>query len=223
MRYLHQTFIVQFVLFFALVQVQNIAQADGTPGEFDFYVLALSWSPTYCDDDSVNDPQQCGTGKRLGFVLHGLWPQYEKGYPSECSTKQMPDKVKAEFPGLYPNEKLYRHEWDKHGTCSGLTPAQYLALSKTLKEAVIIPKAYRKPEKPLRVTTEEIAAAFRSVNSLEFEDTSFAVYCSDSGRFLREILVCFDRYGHPISCSSDIRRKAAKSCQQPTLLIKNVR
>ncbi|GAK51042.1 ribonuclease, T2 family [Candidatus Moduliflexus flocculans] len=204
------------------VSGQRLANGEGTPGEFDFYVLALSWSPTYCDDNGANDPQQCGIGKRFGFVLHGLWPQYEKGYPSECSSTQMPDKVTAEFPGLYPNDKLYRHEWEKHGTCSGLTPKQYLALSKTLKESVNIPKAYRKPEKPLRVTTDEIAAAFQSSNPT-FEHASFAVYCADSGRFLREILVCFDQDGRPISCSNDIRRKAAKSCQQPTLLIKNVR
>lgn len=211
-----------FLMLSMVIYGQNVANAEGTPGEFDFYVMALSWSPTYCDDESVNDPQQCATGKRLGFVLHGLWPQYGKGYPTDCSTKQMPDKVKAEFPGLYPNDKLYRHEWDKHGTCSGLTPKGYLALSKRLKEMVAIPKAYRKPDKPLRVTSNEIAAAFQRANP-QFQETSFAVYCADSGRFLREILVCFDLDGNPTSCSSEIRRKAAKSCQQPTLLIKNVR
>jgi len=219
MRHVH-LFIIEIFTLFVLMQSPHIANANGTPGEFDFYVLALSWSPTYCDE--FNDPQQCGIGKRLGFVLHGLWPQYEKGYPSDCSTKQMPDKVKAEFPGLYPNEKLYRHEWDKHGTCSGLTPTQYLALSKRLKEAVSIPKAYRKPDKPLRVTAEEIAAAFQRSNPT-FELASFAIYCADSGRFLREILVCFDLDGNPTSCSGEIQRKAAKSCQQPALLIKNVR
>ncbi len=211
---------LQLVVLFAFVHGQNIAYAGGTPGQFDFYVLALSWSPTYCDEN--NDPQQCSIGKRLGFVLHGLWPQYDKGYPSECSSKQMPEKVKAEFPGLYPNDKLFAHEWEKHGTCSGLTPMQYLTLSKKLKESVSIPKVYRKPDKPLRVTAEEIAEVFQRANP-QFQDTSFAVYCADSGRFLREILVCFDPDGSPTSCSDEIRRKAAKSCQQKTLLIKNVR
>src|SRR5262245_33662096 len=57
----------------------------GEPGAFDYYVLALSWSPTYCADggEERNDPQ-CTLGQKgrpYAFVLHGLWPQYERGWP----------------------------------------------------------------------------------------------------------------------------------------------
>ena len=97
-------------------------RVKNTPGDFDFYILTLSWSPDYCAGSNVNDPQQCSLGKQLAFVLHGLWPQYTRGYPADCSTVKLPKDAQQKFPNLYPSPKLYSHEWDKHGTCSGLKP-----------------------------------------------------------------------------------------------------
>ncbi|MGI9404557.1 MAG: hypothetical protein ACR2OF_08650, partial [Hyphomicrobium sp.] len=48
-------------------------------GEFDYYALVLSWSPTEClTSTRGRSDAQCARrdGKRYGFVLHGLWPQY---------------------------------------------------------------------------------------------------------------------------------------------------
>ena len=81
--------------------------AAGKPGLFDFYVLVLSWSPEYCASAGGSDPQQCSVGRKLGFVLHGLWPQYNRGYPSNCSSARLPAEVKARFSGLYPSPSLY--------------------------------------------------------------------------------------------------------------------
>jgi ribonuclease T2 len=195
----------------------------GTPaGDFDFYVLALSWSPDYCATSGGDDPQQCSIGKKLGFVLHGLWPQYDKGYPSNCSTQKLPQAVKAEFPGLYPSPKLYDHEWEKHGTCSGLTPEQYLALSRRIKESVAIPAPYRAPEKPVRVTTAQLKSDFVVANP-SMAEASLAVYCSGSGRYLQEIYICFSMAGQPIPCSAEILNQAARSCRNPDMLVRNVK
>jgi len=63
-----------------------IARAEGErAGDFDYYLLSLSWSPTWCalEGDARNAPQ-CAPGRDLGWVLHGLWPQYEEGWPSWC-------------------------------------------------------------------------------------------------------------------------------------------
>jgi ribonuclease T2 len=197
-------------------------QISNPAADFDFYVLALSWSPDYCATSGGDDPQQCSIGKKLGFVLHGLWPQYDKGYPSDCSTQKLPQDVKAEFPGLYPSPKLYDHEWEKHGTCSGLTPEQYLALSQRLKDSVAIPDPYRAPEKPVRVTTTQLKGDFAAANP-GMAESSLAVYCSGSGRFLQEIYVCFSLAGKPTSCSAEIRNQAARSCRNPDLLVRNVK
>ena len=56
------------------------------PGQFDFYVLALSWSPSFCEasgERGTPPRQQCGE-RPYSFVVHGLWPQYEKGFPEYC-------------------------------------------------------------------------------------------------------------------------------------------
>ena len=200
----------------------RIACAGDTPGKFDFYVLALSWSPDYCAAEQNNDATQCALGKKLGFVLHGLWPQYRKGFPQSCSSEAFPRALKEDFPALYPNDGLYRHEWEKHGTCSGLTPEAYLALTKRLKQAVAIPQAYRKPEKPIRANIEQIKAQFSAANS-GLAAESLTVYCSGAGRFLKEVFICFDLKGKPTACSAELHHKAARSCQQPTLLIRNVK
>ena len=74
----------------ALVLMAGFARADGErAGEFDYYVMALSWSPTWCalEGDARNSPQ-CDASADFGWVLHGLWPQYEKGWPSYCPTNE---------------------------------------------------------------------------------------------------------------------------------------
>lgn len=198
------------------------ARVNDQAGDFDFYVLALSWSPNYCASNGADDPQQCSLGKKLGLVLHGLWPQYDKGYPSDCSTTRLPENVKARFPALYPSPKSYDHEWEKHGTCSGLTPEQYLSLSKKLKDSVAIPARYRAPEKPIRVTVAQLKQEFTVVNP-DLSASSLAVNCTGSGRFLQELFVCFSLEGRLASCSEEIQRVASKSCQNPDLLVQNVR
>jgi ribonuclease T2 len=197
-------------------------RVKNTPGDFDFYVMDLSWSPDYCAGTHADDPQQCSLGKKLGFVLHGLWPQYTRGYPSDCSNVTFPQDVQAKFPNLYPSAKLYTHEWDKHGTCSGLKPLEYLTLSQSLKESIAIPPAYRNPARAFRATVDDLKAAFVGVNSSLSED-ALAVQCSGSGRFLKELVVCFSRDGQPTACSAEIQKDAAKSCGRADFLVRNVK
>ncbi|MBT3339105.1 MAG: ribonuclease [Anaerolineae bacterium] len=185
-------------------------------------MMALSWSPDYCASNGSNDPQQCSIGKKLDFVLHGLWPQYESGYPSYCSTESMDYDLIDEYWGLYPSEKLFDHEWEKHGTCTGLTPEGYLLWSQELKEGLEIPAAFDSPLEPFRTDAEELKEAFIETNP-EFSEDSFAVYCSDSGRFLKEIFVCYEKDGDPRACSGELLKKASKSCGQPDFLVRNTR
>lgn len=193
-----------------------------TASKFDFYLLVLSWSPDYCATNGNDDPQQCSIGKKLGFVLHGLWPQYNQGYPSDCSNVKLPNDVKAKFPGLYPSDSLYTHEWEKHGTCTGLSPEQYLALSKQLKESVAIPAAYRAPEQPFRTTTAQLKKDFIAATPA-LSESALAIQCSGSGRFLQELQVCFSLDGKPIACSREVQNDAAKSCQAADFLVSNVK
>jgi hypothetical protein len=132
-----------------------------------------------------------------------------KGYPSDCSTARLPADVKTRFPNLYPSSSLYDHEWDKHGTCSGLTPEGYLSLSKQLIESVVIPARYKAPEQPVRVTTARLKNEFVAANPA-LSEASLAVYCSGSVRFLSELYVCFSQDGQPQVCSQEIHSQAAE-------------
>ncbi len=89
--------------------------ADQRP--FDYYLMSLSWSPEFCA--TRPEDRQCGRG--YGLVLHGVWPQYTKGYPSSCSNERISAQLLQQFPDLYPSQKLAFHEWQKHGTCSDFT------------------------------------------------------------------------------------------------------
>lgn len=219
-----KTLLIASSLLITSLAISNsaIAQNRGTPGKFDFYVLTLSWSPDYCAKNGQRDQQQCNSGKKLGFVLHGLWPQYQKGYPASCSTEKLTPAVKQKFPGLYPSDKLYNHEWQKHGTCAGTTPQGYLALSKNLKDSVAIPAAYNRPPKPFRTTIQGLKSTFISANS-ELTANGIAPLCSDSGRFLKEVFFCYAKDGKAGICSEEILKRSRKSCGQADFLVRNVR
>ena len=190
--------------------------------DFDFYVLSLSWSPDYCATADNADPNQCSVGKKLGFVLHGLWPQYNSGYPSDCTTTRLPDKVLAKFSNLFPSTSLAIHEWRKHGTCSGLTPEGYLSLAKDIKSSVAIPIDYQRPTKALRVTVDDLKQAFIDANP-NFTAATVVVNCSGSGRFLKEIYVCFSIDGEPIECSRELQKDESRSCKNADFLVRNVK
>ena len=81
--------------FFALAALSLSILADdrnqprGTSGEFDFYLLSLSWSPQYCSSPAgERDKVQCAGSRQYNFVLHGMWPQYNDGSPQYCATNQ---------------------------------------------------------------------------------------------------------------------------------------
>ena len=191
-------------------------------GKFDYFVLALSWSPDYCAGSGGSDPQECALGKKLGFVLHGLWPQNDPGYPSDCSSEPLPASVKAQFPGLYPNDALYAHEWAKHGTCTGLSPAAYLALAGQLRQAVTVPNNFRAPASSFRTTADQLKQDFTAANP-GFTSPDFEVNCSGSGRYLTELYVCFSRQGQPQACGLSLHKAALKSCQAADFMVRNTR
>lgn len=196
------------------------AWAGGTPGEFDSYLLSLSWSPDYCAVRK-NDTEQCG--KQLGFVLHGLWPQYNKGYPSDCSDEKLNPEMKQKHAGLFPSNKLFKHEWEKHGTCSGLSQEAFMKLSQQVKDKVSIPPAYQQPDTPFRTTPEALKADFAKANRW-LKAESVAPFCSGRGRFLQEVRVCLDKQGgKAVACTPQVIKSAEKSCGQGDFLVQSVR
>lgn len=187
-------------------------------GQFDYYAVSMSWSPSFCA--THRDPGQCGQG--LGFVLHGLWPQYEKGYPDKCSMEKLPEAVRTSYAAIYPSPKLIGHEWEQHGTCSGLDPAAYFKLSSSLKDKLVIPKPYQQPTAPVRATPGEFVQLFRAANPGMPVD-SILPFCGEGGRFLREIHACYTREGAARTCSNGEIKRSYNSCRQESFLLQSTR
>ena len=121
-------------------------QERSAPGEFDFYVLALSWSPSFCEATAERSPdrvprEQCGE-RPYSFVVHGLWPQFERGFPQRCEvpSPRLNRDIVSSMLDLMPARRLVYHEWDTHGTCSGLSPRAYFETVRKARAAVTIPE-----------------------------------------------------------------------------------
>lgn len=189
----------------------EVQQGPGTgqhiPGQFDYYVLSLSWSPQFCatrGKQARPDDPQCGVGASFGFVLHGLWPQYSaRGYPESCSVGTTPDAALVQrMLRIMPSPRLVQHEWQKHGTCSGLTPDRYFAQAESLYSALHIPPRLQHPSEPVATTVAELRDELVRDNP-GLPPDGIALYCK--GPMLREIRICYSKDLKPQSCSAAVR------------------
>ncbi|ACB94310.1 ribonuclease T2 family protein [Beijerinckia indica] len=171
--------------------------ASGEPGDFDFYLLSLSWSATYCANhraDGARRPSsQCQDGGGQGFVVHGLWPQYEQGYPSACQPSAPAPSwfILRETGDLYPDPGLARHEWRQHGSCSGKTPSAYFDDVRRARDMVTIPEIFRGDGAGwVNLTGNEIKRRFVEANPGLRADM-LTLTCR--GSLLSEVRVCLTR------------------------------
>jgi ribonuclease T2 len=198
-------------LFLAVTATATLAQERrDIAGRFDYYQLAMSWSPSYCAEAGDRDPAQCGRDRRFAFVAHGLWPQYERGWPANCASVQPPDvpaSLKRSMLDIMPSLRLVEHQWDKHGQCSGLTPQAYFGLTRRVFSKVVIPTAYRAPDRTLMVTGAEVETAFVNANPGVSRDM-IAVQCD--GARLREVRICTTKTGAFRACGRDVRDRCGR-------------
>lgn len=175
-------------------QTQGFGQRGGAPGDFDFYVLALSWSPGFCelDGDRTRNREQCAGGSGLRFVVHGLWPQYERGFPSDCGPSgRSPSRMAmTEAEGVYPTEGLARYEWRKHGTCSGSSPADYFRDARRARDKVVVPPALAKADSDQSWTVLDLERAFVAANP-GLRTDMMSVSCKRG--VLQEVRICLSK------------------------------
>ena len=213
---------LSFLFIFAIVVLAQERQTQGsfaqdrrqnTPGQFDFYVLALSWSPSYCEAARERAPertpdQQCA-GRSFAFVVHGLWPQYEQGFPSYCQVPapRLDRAIVGSALELMPSPRLIFHEWDRHGTCSGLSQHAYFEAVRKARAVVKIPADFIELDKPITVKPDDVAEAFVKANP-GLARADLAVAC-DSKR-LSEVRVCLNKDFSFRGCP-EVARRTCKS------------
>ena len=195
------------------------ASHDGAAaGRFDYYVLTLSWSPAYCLESPTST--QCTGTRAYGFVVHGLWPQNEHGWPERCDTTRVPEELATQMLDLMPARGLIYHEWSTHGTCSGLDPSDYFRLVRRARATVSVPPGFGTSTSAVEQPPSALKQSFLRANPGVPED-ALVVSCS-GGQVprLRELRVCLTRELAPRTCSADVLRVA---CRAPTLLVPPLR
>ncbi|MGZ5927381.1 MAG: ribonuclease T2 family protein [Rhizomicrobium sp.] len=185
----------------ALIGLSGTAAAQdrrqNAAGEFDFYVLSLSWSPSFCEEAAErgsggrSSQVQCG-GRPFSFVVHGLWPQYEHGFPEYCQrpSPRLERNIMSSMLDLMPAPGLIFSEWDKHGTCSGLGERAYFETIRKARSAVKIPPEYLELSEPRDVAPAEIEDAFIKANP-GLSAAAIAVTCNRTR--LREVRICMSK------------------------------
>lgn len=189
---------------------------QNAPGEFDFYVLSLSWSPSFCEtasergNNSRGTQAQCG-GRPYSFVVHGLWPQYERGFPEYCQrpSPRLARNIMTSMLDLMPAPGLIYNEWDKHGTCSGLGERAYFEAIRKARAAVKIPEEFLQLSEPKTIAPDELEASFIKANP-GLSNSAISVTCN-SGR-LSEVRICMSKDLQFRACE-EIDRRACRRDQ----------
>jgi len=195
-----------FRLFALLIGLATPTHAQHTSGDFDYYVLALSWSPTWCalEGDSRGSPQ-CDDDKDFGWVLHGLWPQYEDGWPADCrhSFSNPSRSDTAAMADIMGTSGLAWHQWNKHGSCSGLSPDDYFALSREAYGNVTRPQVLRDLDRSVTLPASLIEEAFLRDNPQLSEDQITITCRADH---IQEARICLTKDFEPRNCGADVIR-----------------
>lgn len=177
--------------------------APPPPAKFDYYVLNMSWEPEFCA--THRDAAECK--EKRGFVLHGLWPQNNDGsYPENCA--QEPGlKSYAAFKDLNPDERLLEHEWQKHGTCSGLSAEAYMEFTRKAVKQLAFPPIITSLKQEDTLQTERIINRFEAVNPT-FPTGSIALSCGNNR--LTAVQACMTKDLTPVKCAQFLHTCKAK-------------
>ena len=181
--------------------------SDDAP-KFDYYVLALSWSPSFCERVQY-DAIQCEEAGRT-FVTHGLWPQYEEGWPEYCDTAARDpsrNETRAETD-LFGSGDAAWYQWKKHGRCSGLEPEDYFAANRKAYEAFTIPPVLEKLTKDIRIDPGVVEEAVLEVNP-QLSADQVTITCKSN--MIAEVRLCLTKDLEPRRCGDDVIRDCTQS------------
>ena len=185
---------------------------------FSYYLLSLSWAPDFCAQPGKgSDPAECGTGKKVGFVVHGLWPQGDTGRgPENCGPAgAVSAGIVLTMLSYIPTQSLIQHEWTTHGTCSGLSVEDYFAAVRKARDSVTIPAEFQAPAKAQQLSPAAIERAFAAANP-GFPAAAFRTSCTSGA--LQEARICFSKSLAPQACTT-----SAGECGGPGIQVLPVR
>lgn len=178
-------------------------------GDFDYYILALSWNSGWCAiEGTAKDAPQCVDAPKSGFALHGLWPQNKQGWPEYCQSGRAnpPRSVTRDLASLYGSSGAAWHQWDKHGSCTGLSYQDYYARSADLLAEYATPEIFLQIDEPLKIAPSVIEDAMHE-RYPELDGDEISVVCKNG--IFQELRICLDKNFEPTTCLGD----AARDCE----------
>lgn len=204
----------------ALLLAAAPAFAEGEPaGDFDYYILSLSWSPGWCArEGDARQALECRSGAGYGFTLHGLWPQYDAGWPSWCAGGGIEPTRRevAAMTDIMGDAGLARHEWKKHGTCSGLDADDYFDLARSAYESILLPDVLQGLDRDVALPARIVEEAFIEANP-GLDPNGVTITCKRG--MIAEVRICLTKDLQPRPCGVD----ALRDCRMPDALMPAVR
>jgi ribonuclease T2 len=186
---------------------------------FDFYVLSLSWSPSYCEAEGEDaNRQQCAAARPYAFVVHGLWPQFERGYPQDCATGEpdVPNETLRTLYDIMPSAGLIRYQWKKHGRCTNMGQDDYFTVLRAARDKIVIPAEFHRLDGYKTIDPGEAERSFLQSNQ-GLPASGLAVTCDR--RYLREVRICMTKELGFRPCPEVDRR----ACRLPAAVMPPVR
>ncbi|MGZ4733374.1 MAG: ribonuclease T2 family protein [Terriglobales bacterium] len=175
---------------------------SGGGGQFDYYLLSLSWAPNYCAGHPSDRSSECRIGGHKDFVLHGLWPQASGGAPPMSCAKASPVATATvdHMLQFMPSRGLIQNEWEKHGTCSGLSAQDYFSQAEQAFTHVQVPQQYRSLDHEHQFSVPDLEKSFAEANHAPLE--AFRVSCHAGD--LVSLEVCVDKNLQYRSCTQSV-------------------
>lgn len=210
---------IRFLSLALTVLLPMSARAEDRAGQFDYYVLALSWSPSWCRAEGDDrDAAQCDVGRNSDFVVHGLWPQHEQGWPQDCRTaaRDPSRRDSAAMADLMGSSGQAWYQWKKHGRCSGLSGQGYFAATRAAADMITIPVVFEDLARDIALPPSVVEDAFIEANPALGRD-GITVTCRSGA--LQEVRICLTRDLAPRDCAADARR----DCSRGEILMEQVR
>ena len=196
--------------------IRTSPATDAVAKGFDYYVLSLSWSPQHCATDGRGDENQCGSRRQFGLIAHGLWPQYERGYPENCATGSVRRDVVDRMLPIMPSVGLIQHEWRKHGSCAGLAQPDYFDTVSRAYAGFSVPGSLSAEQVRVNTAPDTLRDDILAQNP-SLQSDGLVLRCE--GPYFDEVRICLNRDLSSRQCGPDLR----SNCRGSRLIVRPVR
>lgn len=183
-------------LAFALLAALGASPAHA--GGPERWQLTLDWTPQYCRDHLSSKEVQCT--EELYFVLGGLKPVFT-GEAPDCASGRLPAELMDDARLDVPNRAKLARMWSRDGACSGLSASDYVLQVGRASRRFAAPPDMRRVPANLRMSPQEVRAAFVGVNA-DLAPAHLVPLCR--ARSFSAVMICVDANFQPVACPVEV-------------------